>query len=197
MPTGYTAKLVQSGQTFQEFVMTCARAFGALITLRDDMTGTIPEKFEQTDYYEKKIRESRDKLSHLYEMDKEAMERHGETLKNEEITNYKKYIQNITKENRRLGAMKVQVKNWIPPTPDHVELKNFMLQQIEISKTDLQYYQDALQIAESTSVQKYFWDSLSKCTNDIKYSIEENLKEIERVNNKNKWLKELRDSIAG
>jgi len=40
MPTGYTADLNDGKQvTFQEFTMKCARAFGALIEMRDDLGG--------------------------------------------------------------------------------------------------------------------------------------------------------------
>lgn len=36
MPTGYTADLMEKGMEFKPFVLQCARAFGALITMRDD-----------------------------------------------------------------------------------------------------------------------------------------------------------------
>src|SRR5438128_1642271 len=36
MPTGYTAELHDKGQSFEEFVWTCARAFGGLLHMRED-----------------------------------------------------------------------------------------------------------------------------------------------------------------
>lgn len=48
MPTGYTAD-VQSGKVtdFAEYAMNCARAFGALVLMRDDPSDAdIPERFE-------------------------------------------------------------------------------------------------------------------------------------------------------
>jgi hypothetical protein len=36
MPTGYTEKLMEKGQTFQQFALLCARNFGALVMMRDD-----------------------------------------------------------------------------------------------------------------------------------------------------------------
>ncbi len=64
MPTGYTAILMEKGQTFQEFIMGCARAFGALIEMRDSPNDApIPDKFEPSDYHAKRIIELREKLA--------------------------------------------------------------------------------------------------------------------------------------
>jgi hypothetical protein len=58
MPTGYTAKLMEEGQSFPEFAMRCARNFGALIMMRDESLDVpIPEQFEPSDYYRKKLSE--------------------------------------------------------------------------------------------------------------------------------------------
>ena len=59
MPTGYTAKLMEQGQTFPEFIMSCARAFGALIMMRDDPANApIPEKFEPSDYHVRALKKA-------------------------------------------------------------------------------------------------------------------------------------------
>jgi hypothetical protein len=36
MPTGYTDK-IKDGISFEEFVLSCARQFGACISMRDDL----------------------------------------------------------------------------------------------------------------------------------------------------------------
>lgn len=50
MPTGYTAAVEDGTITeFDDFAWQCARAFGALIMMRDDpMSAPIPQKFEPT-----------------------------------------------------------------------------------------------------------------------------------------------------
>src|SRR5665213_2401224 len=57
MPTGYTSKLYEGkDQSFNEFVMRCARAFGALITMRDDPSDApIPDEFTADSYYSERI----------------------------------------------------------------------------------------------------------------------------------------------
>ena len=47
MPTGYTVALYEGKDvTFEDFVMGCSRAFGALISLRDEPNAPIPEEFK-------------------------------------------------------------------------------------------------------------------------------------------------------
>jgi hypothetical protein len=46
MPTGYTAPIAD-GMTFEQFALGCARAFGALVTMRDEPSDApIPERLE-------------------------------------------------------------------------------------------------------------------------------------------------------
>ena len=66
MPTGYTAELMEKGEPFNRFVMRCARAFGALIDLRDaQMDAPIPEKFEPSDYHVKALAKALAELERL------------------------------------------------------------------------------------------------------------------------------------
>lgn len=67
MPTGYTAKLHNGEeQTFPEFVMSCARAFGALITMRDDPADAeIPDEFKPSDYHVRELEKARERLSEV------------------------------------------------------------------------------------------------------------------------------------
>jgi hypothetical protein len=82
MPTGYTAKLVESGQTFEEFVLTCARAFGALIELRDEpLDAPIPETLEPHSYYAEAVVEAKKRLTNLLDMPEEEREKLGLSFK--------------------------------------------------------------------------------------------------------------------
>jgi len=86
MPTGYTAKLMESGQTFQDFVMQCARAFGACVMMRDDpMDAPIPERFEPSDYNVKRLAEAKAELVKLQAMTNDEKIAFGESKKAESI----------------------------------------------------------------------------------------------------------------
>ena len=72
MPTGYTAKLMEKGKSFDEFVLFCARAFGACIDMRDeDMNAPIPEQFQPSAYYQKSVDENSAELTRLESMTNE------------------------------------------------------------------------------------------------------------------------------
>ena len=55
MPTGYTSKIAD-GIGFKDFALSCARAFGACIEMRDDPSDKpIPNEFKPNDYHKKRM----------------------------------------------------------------------------------------------------------------------------------------------
>lgn len=67
MPTGYTAPIYEGKQiTFPEFAMQCARAFGALIDMRDDpMDSPIPDAFVPDTYHARELVKAREQLADM------------------------------------------------------------------------------------------------------------------------------------
>jgi hypothetical protein len=196
MPTGYTATLMEKGQTFQEFIMGCARAFGALIEMRDSPNDApIPDKFEPSDYHVKRIIESREKLATLKAMTDAEKESFGQTEKAADIQRIEQWLEKDRAQNKRLEEMAAQVQAWNPPTNDHRGLKDFMLQQISISKNGVDYIQTSLAEAIEKPATAYYVAAVSEAARSIKYHTEENAKEIERVNGRTEWVQQLRASI--
>ena len=196
MPTGYTAKLMEDGQTFQEFIMGCARAFGALIEMRDEPSNaTIPDKFEPSGYHSQRLIESTEKLAWLQSMTPSEQESFGQSEKNATIKRERAWLEKARSEDCRLENMAAQVKEWIPPTPDHQELKNFMLQQIDVSKNGLDYIKTSIANAEKKPAMAYYVAAVSRAAGDIKYNTEKGAEEIERANGRTEWIKQLRESI--
>ena len=197
MPTGYTATLVEKGQTFQDFIMGCARAFGALIDMRDDPhDAPIPDKFEPSEYHAKQIIDSREKLAMLKAMTDTAREAFGQAEKDAEINRLTEVVAGNIAENNRLDDMAAQVRAWNPPTDDHKGLKEFMLQQIRISKNEPDYYQNLAEDAEKKTAMAYYIAAVSECARNVKYHTEEHSKEVERVSGRTEWVRQLRASIG-
>ena len=72
MPTGYTAE-VQKGISFDKYALNCARAFGALVSMRDEPSDKeIPEKLEPSDYHFKAKATAENNLSTLNSLSNEA-----------------------------------------------------------------------------------------------------------------------------
>lgn len=196
MPTGYTVTLMEKGQTFQEFIMVCARAFGAFIDMRESpYDALIPDKFEPSNYNAKRLIESREILAKLKSMTDAEKESFGQAAKSAEIQRIEQCLENDRAQNKRLEDMATQVNAWNPPTNDHQGLKDFMLQQISISKNRLDYIQTSLIEATEKPVLAYYVSAVSKAENGIKYHTEKNAEEIERANSRTEWVRQLRASI--
>lgn len=197
MPTGYTADLMEHGQSFNDFVLGCARAFGALIMMRDEPSDApIPEKFEPSDYSTRKIAEAKAELSRLQLMSADERIAFGVEARDEEVARYNEWLLRQTEQNRRLVDMERKVKAWTPPSDDHKQFKHFMLEQIRISKNDLEYIQRNLDEAYHKAPVSYYSEAVMKAERDIDYHAEEHAKELERTEGRNRWIRQLRESLA-
>ena len=196
MPTGYTAALMEKGQTFQEFIMGCARAFGALVEMRDSpFDAPIPDKFEPSDYHTIQLTKAREKLATLKAMSFEDRESFGQAEKKADVEHIRQWFEKDTMQNKRLDDMIAQVQAWNPPTNDHQELKDFMLQQLGVSKNDVQYIKTSLDEATNKPAMAYYVAAVSNAAGSIKYHTEEYAKEVERTNKRTEWVQQLRESI--
>lgn len=197
MPTGYTAKLMEKGQTFPEFVLTCARAMGACIMMRDDaMDAPIPERFEPSNYHKKRIAEATKENARLLKMGNGEKIAFGKAKKAERIACYKEWLARERAEMKRLSDMEKAVRKWTPPTPDHVGLKEFMLLQIDVSKHDLDYTKRDLAKAKASAPMDYYVAALNAAARDMEYNMKNQAEEVERTESRNKWLQDLRSSIG-
>jgi hypothetical protein len=81
MPTGYTSDLYGGKeQDFRSFALSCARAFGALITMRDDPVDTpIPERFEPSTYSDRELSRAQDRLIELSDLTEAEADREAAT----------------------------------------------------------------------------------------------------------------------
>lgn len=196
MPTGYTAD-VQSGKVtdFREFAWQCARAFGALILMRDDPTGApIPQRFEpETKFYDRMIEDGKKARAELKDMSiehaaKEAAAEHRDALA---AWNSRRIERDA--EKLRYLSMIEKVQAWQPPSPEHQGMKDFMLEQLNSSlKFDCTEYSGPPEPMTATA---WLARKNEKAVRDISYGIENREREIERTESRNRWLAQLRDSL--
>lgn len=196
MPTGYTAKLVEHGQTFREFSLGCARNFGACVTMRDDsLDEPIPDKFEPSKYYDSELSKQRATLERLENMGHLTRDDFGEKAKAEKLETLRKWHAKDAAENARLEAMEKEVACWVPPSPDHRELKDFMAQQLSISKNDLGYTKREILTAQLKTAADYYKEAVEEARRSIEYTQRELEKELQRVASRNQWIEQLRKSL--
>lgn len=198
MPTGYAATLVEKGQTFQEFALTCARAFGACIEMREEpLDVPIPDEFTSSalTYHQGRIASAKEELQRLAAMTPEQQLAFGEGRKREEVRLAENYLAKNRAENERLMNMRAKVEAWTPPTDNHQGVKVFMLEQIGLSLNDCQYAADRLKQAEAADPMGIYTSALEVAKRDIAYHTKEASTDQERAVGRTQWVRDLRASL--
>lgn len=201
MPTGYTAKLMEKGQTRNEFILQCARGMGvcACVHMRDDdMFGwpLPPKKVVPSSYHFDELRKAEQKLNKLNAMTQAERTKFGDDERAEDIKSIEGGLASRNREEARLKAMVHEIHMWVPPTPDHRGLKSFMLQQLEVSSNgDDTWYVKRLEEAQNKTADAYFADALNSAASDIKYHAENIVEEQARADRANEWIDKLYKSL--
>lgn len=196
MPTGYTAKILE-GADFKQFAMGCARAFGACVEMRDEPgDAPIPEEFKPSNYHTEAYENALKEYHRLSSMTGAARLSFGEAAKARSIKSTQDYIDKEKAETEKYLAIRCEVEKWMPPTPEHVGLKEFMLQQIDVSISKGDYFERSLREEIEKPALDYFRNALDAAKRGIKYHTEEQANEIQRQADRTKWIKDLRESLA-
>lgn len=195
MPTGYTAD-IKDGISFEQFTLNCARAFGALLPMRDlPNSAEIPERFEASPYHLGKLTEARNILR-WYEGFSEDEARMGAAneYEQEEHNRKRRLCENQNVLECYRGMLR-QVQAWEPPSADHVKLKTFMVKQIEesIKRDDSTEYLS--KPTAQLSPTEWLESKKAKALQDIEYHKAQWAEEVQRTEQRNRWLKQLRGSL--
>jgi hypothetical protein len=118
MPTGYTDQ-IKDGISFEEFAWGCARAFGALIMMRDEPADAPIPEFKPSEYAQKVIAESEARLSELQSMDEQQIAAASIAEYEREYKQVEKWNQDKSELRDKYAAMLSKVLAWNPPTPEH------------------------------------------------------------------------------
>lgn len=196
MPTGYTAP-VRDGEvtTLSEFALICARNFGALVMMRDDpLNAEIPERIEpNTRHIEQRIDEARARIAELEAMSNADRITAAQNAHAERIAQNERFNRQAQTYRKRYEAMIAAVETWEPPTPEHENLKTFMLQQLRES---IRFDCGTIQIEVKPLDSRAWWgDELERAHRDLRRYSDQRDKEIRLANERNEWIQQLRDSF--
>lgn len=196
MPTGYTHAVCDGKVTdFNEFAMNCARAFGALIMMRDEpMDAPIPEEIApSTEYYDRRLTENKKRLGEVQAMTNAEADAAATSEHRDAVAGRRKYLADQDAEAARINAMLAKVRAWTPPTESHVEMKSFMIEQLTISLPG-SYTPAIPALLDGPAWRKKEIESLAS---SIVRDQAERDKEIERARGRTEWVKALRASLTG
>lgn len=197
MPTGYTTGVADGTITdFTEYALQCARAFGACITLRDESISSDIPHFEVNNYYKIKLSEARRDLATFLAMDESQQQKlYMEEYKNNiEVAN--KGIAEKQNQLQRYEKMLEMAKQFLPPSQDHINYANFLIDQLEESikwDCDTSYYEKLkepieFEVWQSKKIKDLNWN--------IQYNEKSHKEEIERIESRNRWVSQLKESLG-
>lgn len=200
MPTGYTHKLYAGeDQSFEDFVWSCARGMGALILMRDDPADApIPERFEPSSYHVEALAKAEADLA-VFEAMTDAEQ--VEMFIAEGAANVAARIAEKRKRREmsdRYEAMLWQVQTWEPPTDDHVRFKEFMIEQLKSSiDFDCHPGSDVYPGRLPDRIEDWYAERLKSLRWSVEYHRKALAEEIERTEDRNRWVGALRESLDG
>lgn len=198
MPTGYTAPIYEGEEmTFEQFALRCARNFGALVSMREEpMDAPIPDEFKVDAHYQKDYEEAKAAYENFLQnppTDEELEKSYARYVQKE--TDYAREANEKRASGRkRYEAMLAKVRQWEPPTPEHVNLKDFMIEQLTNSMNFDCRGEYMPRICGKQEHMEY--ERSGKFYEDnLRVSKERLEKAIQSCESRNAWLKDLRDSL--
>jgi len=198
MPTGYTHD-IENGQTFEDYALRCARAFGACTLQRDESASEMPKLREESSYYAEKLPEALAELGYLQSLDNKQKEEFGTEERDKEIARIQESLEKKRALESKYRDMLNKVGAWTPPTKDHVGLKEFMTKQIVDSinfDCDTKFYIEELQKAITKKPADFYADAVKKAEWNCNYYEEEMTKDEKRTDESNSWILDLYKSLG-
>lgn len=197
MPTGYTAAIAD-GIDFKTYAMNCARAFGALVELRDSPEAPIPDEFKPSTYHADAITKARGNLTALQAMTEPERERAAAKAFDDAETRRAVRLQERRDLRRKYEAMLASVEAWAPPTPDHAQYHAFMRDQItESIKFDCSERDFFDEPKKPQAGAEWAAAREAELRRDVTYHEEEHAKEVRRAAERTAWVRALRQSLTG
>jgi hypothetical protein len=196
MPTGYTSALYDGDdQTFPEFLLSCARAMGALITMRDDSpSAPIPDEFTASSYHADKEADARREGARLLALTADEAQAEATAARQAwEAQQTASEAERVARKGR-YEAMLAKARAWEPPTKNHVGLRDFMVEQLEQSiDFDCSHHEFNAPTSDGPT---WLAAAIAKANRDIAYHAEEYAKEAERASERSAWVRALRASLS-
>ena len=184
--------------TITEFALRCARSFGVCIAMRERPFNTpVPERFELEPRYKEILEKSIAEYDAFMALSDEEKSAELERSYNKMVEDYAKLEKEKNAKRRvlrqRYEVMLEKIKKWQPPTSEHVNLRDFMIRQVQESiDSDCKEYIPRIGSREE-------WLDVNAHINLLKRNIDMAKERYEDalscMEERNKWLSDLRESL--
>ena len=187
MPTGYTQKIIDGEvQTPKDFLHLCLHDFGTLYPIRDIENFNKDYSQEILNFHQKSIDHHQNALDHAKAELEKYQQISDEDLYQEWVKKETKsrdwateYMKTVTKTNDLLGKFHRSIKDW-ECSKEYEPVKNFALEQLEISTEDTEYAAGILERTKDLSREhfdtikdEYRKSMVEAAEWDVKYHTEE------------------------
>jgi hypothetical protein len=146
MPTAFT-DYIENGELtkFSDFAKLCTRAFDAAIHMRDEGLDTPYIKREVDLYYKERVSDIENEIKILKDNPSEVYESYKKAL-SEDINLYKDEIKQRNSRKEIVASLIKEANEWLPPTKEHENFKNFVLEQLKYAEQDVDtfYYETTI-----------------------------------------------------
>ena len=194
MATNYTSILQdKKNASLKDYALYCARQYTYLSVMwdRPDDEET-PTEIKPDIYYLKKEEESKKQLERLISMGNNQFETRAEKSYYSELGQYANQLKEQAELGMKYSRMLHKVRGWRPPTKKHVDLKKFMISQLEDAiKADCTIYD----LPEKKSTTEYKQEKIKDAKKDILFHKEQYAQECKRAQEATEWIQELRSSL--
>lgn len=196
MPTGYTCK-VQDGSVVElkDYILGCARQFGALVHMREDGKDVDIRYREVSDYHLEELNKAYARLKEVKIITDDEIQNKIDENYDENIKSMNRMLKNKKDSQKKYSDMIEKVNNWNPPTKEHNNLKEFALKQLRDSidwDCDLTYINQEI---KKETISQYREGMVKYCLRDIEYHSNSYKKELEAAEEANKWIDDLVNSL--
>jgi hypothetical protein len=200
MATGYTSPVAEGTITSaKEFAELCVRNFGIAITMREEpMDAKLPEQFKVEDYHVRSLETAKEKLRHFMSLTQEERQASFSDAVAQEIEQCKKYLEEKSGTQARYEAMIEKINAW-EITPDWINLKEFMLDQLKSSmECDCggSYYGSRIETLGELTFEEWEWETTDSLQRSVAWAQKSLREATERVNERNRMLGTFRESLA-
>lgn len=152
MPTGYTQMIIDGEvKTPKDFLHLCLRNFGILyflgdkpLDVREDYTQDIMKSTQANiDYHKKLMEDAQERLKQIQEMSDDDLYQKYVQEKSAHKKSCEEGIRKDESNNAKYADFTEKIRNW-ECSPEYESVKNFALEQLNISKESTRYWEEEL-----------------------------------------------------
>lgn len=207
MPTGYTY-FIENGDisTGAEFLKKCIRNFGCCIDQREDsLSAPLVTEVKPSSCYKERYENTVKKYDEFKSKTSDEIREMMRGNRDKDLSDTERYLSKQKLLRNKYLAVREDVENWVPPTPDHEGIKRFALEQIgksiptesELNRLEEKIYnlKNSNHEIDEGEVGQYVIDTTKFFKRDIEYYKQMMADEEERASKRTKFIQDFLSSL--